>query len=72
MYLITKKWETFFLFFFSFLFFFFFYADRPTQNFKEMKKILVSQLFFLFLIYRPTPQNGSPQIRHPKDQPTMA
>ncbi len=27
--------------------FFFFFADRPTQHFKEMKKILVSQFFHL-------------------------
>ncbi len=65
---------TFFLFFsFYFLSLFLFFADRPTQHFKEMKKILVSQFFFIFNL--PTdrlPKNGSPQIRHSKDRPTMA
>ncbi len=52
---------------------FFFFADRPTLNLKNVKKNLVNQIFFIF--HLPTDRlhtNGSPQIRHSKDQPTMA
>ena len=41
--------------------------------FKEMKKTLVNQIFFLFNL--PTDRlhkNGLPQIHHSKDQLTMA
>ena len=53
--------------------FFFFFADRLTQHFNEMIKSLVTQIFFIFnLLTDWLHKNGSPQIRHSKDQPTVA